>query len=100
MNLPEGWTSRKLFEDWFIDDPDGQPIEKFRAARDEIKQRVQELLQSQKALTSEQLEPSSSTANDFLTFGPLNGIIEFDDLLDLRLKLDIPAEFAGVLVDG
>jgi arsenate reductase len=46
VNLPEGWTSRELFEDWFIDDPDGQPIEKFRAARDEIKQRVRELLDS------------------------------------------------------
>ena len=53
VNLPEGWTSRELFEDWFIDDPDGQPIEKFRAARDEIKQRVQKLLESQKALTRE-----------------------------------------------
>jgi len=49
VNLPEGWTSRELFEDWFIDDPDGQPIEKFRAARDEIKQRVLELLDSIKA---------------------------------------------------
>src|SRR5258708_6806535 len=45
-------------------------------------------------------DQASSTANDFLTLGPLDGIIEFDDLLDLRLKLDIPAEFAGVLVDG
>ena len=53
VNLPEGWTSRELFEDWFVDDPDGQSIEKFRAARDEIKQRVQELLKSQKALTRE-----------------------------------------------
>jgi len=53
VNLPEGWTSRELFQDWFIDDPDGQPIEKFRVARDEIKQRVQELLESQKALTRE-----------------------------------------------
>ena len=46
VNLPEGWTSRELFEDWFIDDPDGQPIEKFRSARDEIKRRVRELLDS------------------------------------------------------
>jgi len=53
VNLAEGWTSRELFQDWFIDDPDGQPIEKFRVARDEIKQRVQELLESQKALTRE-----------------------------------------------
>jgi arsenate reductase len=48
VNLPEGWTSRELFEDWFIDDPDGQPIQKFREARDEIKQRVIELLDSTK----------------------------------------------------
>jgi arsenate reductase (thioredoxin) len=53
VNLPVGWTSRELFEDWFIDDPDGQPIENFRAARDEIKQRVEELLESQKILTRE-----------------------------------------------
>jgi arsenate reductase len=46
VNLPQGWTSRELFQDWFIDDPDGQPIEKFRLARDEIKQRVRELLDS------------------------------------------------------
>ena len=46
VNLPEGWASRELFEDWFIDDPDGQPIEKFRTARDEIKQRVLQLLDS------------------------------------------------------
>ena len=49
VNLPEGWTSRELFEDWFIDDPDGRPIEKFRSVRDEIKQRVRELLESVKA---------------------------------------------------
>ena len=43
---------------------------------------------------------ASSPANDFLTLGPLDGIIEFDDLLNLRLKFDIPAEVAGVLVNG
>jgi arsenate reductase len=53
VNLPAAWTSRELFEDWFIDDPDGRPIENFRAARDEIKQRVEELLESQKVLTPE-----------------------------------------------
>ena len=56
VNLPEGWTSREFFQDWFIDDPDGQPIERFRLARDEIKQRVRELLDSikvsEQALTS------------------------------------------------
>ena len=51
VNLPAAWTSRELFEDWFIDDPDGRPIENFRSARDEIKQRVEELLESQKVVT-------------------------------------------------
>ena len=53
VNLPEGWTSRELFEDWFIDDPDGRPIENFRAARDQIKERVEEFFESQKARTRE-----------------------------------------------
>jgi arsenate reductase len=51
VNLPEAWTSRQIFEDWFIDDPDGKPIEEFRVARDAIKQHVLELLESQKMLT-------------------------------------------------
>jgi arsenate reductase (thioredoxin) len=53
VNLPEGWTSREIFEDWFIDDPDGQPIQKFRVARDEIKQKVLELLDSIKVVKKE-----------------------------------------------
>jgi arsenate reductase (thioredoxin) len=53
VNLPVGWTARELFEDWLIDDPDGRPIENFRSARDENKQRVEELLESQKVLTPE-----------------------------------------------
>jgi arsenate reductase (thioredoxin) len=54
VNLPEEWTSRELFEDWFIDDPDGQPTEEFRVARDEIKQRVQDLVESYKARPADQ----------------------------------------------
>ena len=54
VNLPEGWASRELFEDWFIDDPDGQPIEEFRVARDEIKQRVQDLVESYRARPADQ----------------------------------------------
>jgi arsenate reductase (thioredoxin) len=53
VNLPVGWTARELFEDWLIDDPDGRPIENFRSAREENKQRVEELLESQKVLTPE-----------------------------------------------
>ncbi|MDJ0587310.1 arsenate reductase, glutathione/glutaredoxin type, partial [Microcystis sp. M49636_WE2] len=37
VNLPEGWVLQEIFEDWLIDDPDGQPIETFRRVRDEIK---------------------------------------------------------------
>jgi arsenate reductase len=43
VNLPEGWTARELFEDWFIDDPDGADVETFRRVRDEIRERVQDL---------------------------------------------------------
>ena len=34
-------------EDWNLDDPSGQPIEKVREIRDEIKQRVESLLKEQ-----------------------------------------------------
>ena len=44
-------TSKPLSGDWFIDDPDGKPIEEFRAARDAIKQHLLELLESQEMLT-------------------------------------------------
>lgn len=55
VNLPDAWMSREIFDDWFIDDPDGKPIEEFRSARDAIKQRVQELVETQKALTNRSL---------------------------------------------
>jgi len=32
-------------EDWSIEDPSGKPIEKFREVRDEIKRRVEKLIQ-------------------------------------------------------
>jgi arsenate reductase len=46
VNLPESWVLRKVFEDWQLDDPDGQPIENFQRVRDEIKGRVRKLVQS------------------------------------------------------
>ncbi|HIK27243.1 MAG: arsenate reductase, glutathione/glutaredoxin type [Oscillatoriaceae bacterium SKW80] len=46
VNLPEAWVLREVFEDWKIDDPDGQPIETFQRVRDEIKERVAKLVQS------------------------------------------------------
>lgn len=45
VNLPEEWVTREVFEDWQLDDPDGQPIETFHRVRDEIKERVETLIQ-------------------------------------------------------
>lgn len=44
VNLPEEWLTREVFEDWQLDDPDGQPIETFHRVRDEIKERVKGLV--------------------------------------------------------
>lgn len=46
VNLPEEWVTREVFEDWQLEDPDGKPIETFQRVRDEIKQRVQKLVNS------------------------------------------------------
>lgn len=43
-NLPPDWVTRSVFEDWQLDDPDGQPLETFRRVREEIRDRVQTLL--------------------------------------------------------
>ena len=43
-NLPKEWVTQEIFEDWQLDDPDGQPIETFHRIRDEIKERVAKLL--------------------------------------------------------
>ena len=44
VNLPEDWVLREVFQDWQLDDPEGQPIETFRRVREEIKERVASLL--------------------------------------------------------
>ncbi len=44
VNLPEAWVMREIFEDWQLDDPDGQPMETFHRVRDEIKERVEQLI--------------------------------------------------------
>lgn len=46
VNLPEAWVLRDVFEDWQLDDPDGQPLETFRRVRDEIKERVATLVET------------------------------------------------------
>ena len=43
--LPPEWVMQEVFEDWELDDPDGQPIETFHRVRDEIKQRVAKLVE-------------------------------------------------------
>ena len=44
--LPSEWVTQEVFEDWDLDDPDGQPIETFHRIRDEIEQRVSKLIDS------------------------------------------------------
>jgi len=46
VNLPEAWVLRDVFEDWQLDDPEGQSIETFRRVRDEVKERVVKLIAS------------------------------------------------------
>lgn len=46
VNLPEEWLTREIFQDWQLDDPAEQP-EIFPRVRDEVKERVIQLIQSQ-----------------------------------------------------
>lgn len=43
-SLPPEWLTQEVFEDWELDDPDGQPIETFNRVRDEIKEQVAKLI--------------------------------------------------------
>ncbi len=43
VNLPPAWVTREIFEDWQLDDPAEQP-EIFPRVRDEVKARVEQLL--------------------------------------------------------
>lgn len=43
VNLPEEWVLREVFQDWQLEDPEGQPLETYRRVREEIKQRVEML---------------------------------------------------------
>ena len=44
VNLPQPWLLRETFEDWQLTDPDGQSMEVFYQVRDEIKIKVQRLI--------------------------------------------------------
>ena len=45
VNLPPEWVTREVFADWQLDDPAEQP-EIFPRVRDEVKDRVTQLVQS------------------------------------------------------
>lgn len=45
VNLPTEWVLRDVFEDWQLDDPAEQP-EIFPRVRDEVKERVERLIQT------------------------------------------------------
>jgi arsenate reductase len=44
VNLPPEWILRDIFEDWELEDPDGKPLETFKRVRDEIKEKVANLI--------------------------------------------------------
>lgn len=56
VNLPPDWVTREVFEDWQLDDPAEQP-EIFPRVRDEIQQRVMQLLASLQALDADRTGP-------------------------------------------
>ncbi|MDC0832970.1 Arsenate reductase [Geitlerinema sp. FC II] len=53
VDLPPEWVTREIFEDWQLDDPDGQPIPTFQRVRDEIRDRVEQLIFRLDGKTSE-----------------------------------------------
>ena len=44
VNLPEAWVLREVFQDWQLDDPEGESVDTFRRVRDEVKERVANLI--------------------------------------------------------
>lgn len=46
VNLPKEWVLREVFQDWQLDDPEGQTKDTFCRVRDEVKERVEKLIQS------------------------------------------------------
>lgn len=44
VNLPQAWVLRDLFEDWQLDDPEGEGLETYRRIRSEVKEQVEDLI--------------------------------------------------------
>ncbi len=43
-SLPSEWVATEVFQDWELEDPDGKPMATFHRVRDEIKERVNKLV--------------------------------------------------------
>ncbi|PPS46084.1 arsenate reductase, glutathione/glutaredoxin type [Chroococcidiopsis sp. TS-821] len=54
VNLPEAWVLREVFQDWQLDDPEGESVEKFREVREQVKERVEKLIASLSSKTTAQ----------------------------------------------
>lgn len=54
VNLPEAWILREVFQDWQLDDPEGESVDKFREVREQVKQRVEKLIESLSSKTTAQ----------------------------------------------
>jgi arsenate reductase len=46
VNLPPEWVVRDVFEDWQLEDPDGKSLDVFHRVRDEIKEKVSNLIKN------------------------------------------------------
>ncbi len=44
VSLPPEWVTREIFEDWQLDDPEGEGLETYRRIRSEVKERVENLI--------------------------------------------------------
>ncbi|MBD2314141.1 arsenate reductase, glutathione/glutaredoxin type [Desertifilum sp. FACHB-1129] len=44
VNLPEDWLVREVFEDWQLQDPEGESMEVYRTVRAQVKERVEKLI--------------------------------------------------------
>ncbi|CAM9994089.1 unnamed protein product [Pylaiella littoralis] len=66
-SLPEPWQKAGVFEDWQLDDPDGEPLETFRRVRTEIKDHVEALVEkidSGKATTQEERDAMAKSPSE------------------------------------
>ncbi|MEN9213963.1 MAG: arsenate reductase, glutathione/glutaredoxin type [Gloeomargarita sp. DG02_4_bins_56] len=51
VSLPPEWLTRDYFADWQLEDPEGGELDAFRRVRDQVKERVVQLLQEHQVLS-------------------------------------------------